>query len=116
MKKTVQLYETANGKAPVEKFLRTLAAKQLAKVLAAFKYVEQNETVPASVFCKMVNTDDLWEIRVKVDGNIFRFLSFFDGGRLIIVAHGFQKKTQRTPRQEIKTAEARKKEYLKREK
>jgi phage-related protein len=116
MKRTVQLYETTNGKAPVEKFLRTLTTKELAKVLAAFKYVEQGEAVPASMFCKMVSTDDLWEIRVKVDGNKFRFLSFFDAGRLIIVAHGFQKKTQKTPRQEIKTAETRKKEYFKRNK
>lgn len=78
------------------------------------KYVEETEAVPSTIFCKMVNTDDLWEVRVKVDRTIFRFLSFFDGGRLIIVAHGFQKKTQKTPLQEIRTAHARKKDYLKR--
>jgi hypothetical protein len=81
-KKQIQLYETFAGKAPVEKFIRALSQKEKAKVLATLKYVEENEGVPSTVFCKMVNTDDLWEIRVKVDRNIFRFLSFFDGGRL----------------------------------
>lgn len=116
MKRTIQFYETRAGKAPVEKFLRALTAKELSRVLAAFKYVEQNDTVPSSIFCKMVNTDGLWEIRVKADRKIFRFLCFFDGSHLIIAAHGFQKKTQKTPRKEIGTAESRKKEYLKRKK
>ena len=116
MIKTVKFYETTAGKAPVEKFLYSLTVKEQAKVLATFDYVEQMENVPSSIFCKMVNTDDLLEIRVKADRSIFRFLCFFDGGRLIIAAHGFQKKTQKTPPQEIKTAEARKKEYLKRKK
>jgi len=41
-------------------------------------------------------------------------LSFFDGAALVVVASGFQKKTQKTPQQEIKTAEARKKDYFRR--
>jgi len=45
--------------------------------------------------------------------DIFRFLSFLHKGRLVVVVSGFQKKTEKTPLQEIKTAEARKKEYLK---
>jgi len=37
---------------------------------------------------------------------------FFDQGQLIILANGFQKKTQKTPKSEIKMAEKLKKEYL----
>lgn len=116
MKKTVQFYESAMGKSPVEKFLRSLTAKEQAKLLATLEYVEETEVIPSSIFCKMVNADDLWEIRVKVDRKIFRLLCFFDGGRLVIAAHGFLKKTQKTPRQELKTATMRKKEYFKRRK
>ncbi|MBK9047550.1 MAG: type II toxin-antitoxin system RelE/ParE family toxin [Bacteroidetes bacterium] len=35
--------------------------------------------------------------------DIFRIFCFFDQGRLIVLANEFQKKTQRTPKFEIKT-------------
>jgi hypothetical protein len=38
--------------------------------------------------------------------------SFFDEGRLIILLNGFQKKTQKTPKNEIELAEKLKKQYL----
>jgi len=37
-----------------------------------------------------------------------------DGEKLVVLNHGFQKKTQKTPKKEIQVAEARKKDYLKR--
>lgn len=46
----------------------------------------------------------LYEIRVKVGNNIFRAFVFFDEGQLIVVANGFQKKTQKTPKNEIELA------------
>jgi len=36
-----------------------------------------------------------------------------DGGAVVVLFHGFQKKTQKTPQKEIKRAEAIKKEYFK---
>jgi hypothetical protein len=36
------------------------------------------------------------------------------GDNLVVLAHGFQKKTQKTPAGEIALAEARKRDYLKR--
>ena len=46
-------------------------------------------------------------------GNIFRLLGFFDGATLIILTNGFAKKTQKTPSEEIRLAEARKYDYFK---
>ena len=37
--------------------------------------------------------------------------SFFDEGKLVVLANGFQKKTQKTPRQEIDKALKIKEEY-----
>ena len=37
--------------------------------------------------------------------DIFRVFSFFDKGNLVILVNGFQKKTQKTPKSEIKMAE-----------
>jgi len=57
-----------------------------------------------------------WEVRVGFGNDIFRILVFFDGSQLIILNHAFQKKTQKTPKQAIKIAKARKQDYLKRKK
>jgi phage-related protein len=87
-----------------------------AKVIASFERIEEGGELPASLFCKMSGTSDLWEVRVKHSGDIFRFICFMDKGRLVVVLSGFQKKTQKTPSKEIATATQRKKDYLKRKK
>ena len=48
--------------------------------------------------------DGIYEIRVEYKSNIYRIFSFFDDGKLVILLHGFQKKTQKTPRKEIERA------------
>jgi phage-related protein len=39
------------------------------------------------------------------------FFVFFDHDNIVVVRHGFQKKTQKTPQKEIERAEIIKKEY-----
>jgi len=51
---------------------------------------------------------------VQVGKNIFRLLGFQEGMEFVILTNGFQKKTKKTPRQEIRLAEERKHDYLKR--
>lgn len=57
------------------------------------------------------NTDGLYEIRVQLGRDIFRLFCFFDKGQLVVLANGFQKKTQKTPRKEIIKAIKIKTEY-----
>lgn len=64
----------------------------------------------------MVNTDDIWEVRVRAGSDIFRLLGFHDGSELIVLSHAFQKKTQKTPRKAIQLAEERKLDYFRRKK
>ncbi|GMR25390.1 MAG: hypothetical protein BMS9Abin39_0685 [Ignavibacteria bacterium] len=78
--------------------------------------IEESHIVPKQYFKKLVNTDDIWEVRIISSSNIFRLLGFFDGGNLVILTNGFVKKTQKTPKKEIKLAEKRKKDYLERKK
>ncbi len=59
----------------------------------------------------MEGTDGLYEIRVQQGSDIFRIFCFFDDGKLIVLANGFQKKTQKTPKSEIEKALKIKKEY-----
>ena len=56
--------------------------------------------------------DGLFEIRVEVGSNIYRVFSFFDEGHLVILLNGFQKKSQKTPRNEIELALKLKKQYF----
>ncbi len=70
------------------------------------------EMVPKKYFNHIENSDGLFEIRAEVGSNIFRVFSFFDEGNLVILLNGFQKKSQKTPKNEIELAEKLKKEYF----
>ena len=67
--------------------------------------------VPRKYFDHLTGTDGLFEIRVQVGNNIYRIFCFFDKGNLVILLTGFQKKSQKTPKKEIKKAERLKQEY-----
>ena len=64
-----------------------------------------------SISSTFEGTDGLYEIRVKVGSDIYRIFCFFDKGQLVILLNGFQKKSEKTPRQEIERAERLKKQY-----
>ena len=70
------------------------------------------DRVPQKYFQHMEGTVGIYEIRVEIGSNIFRAFAFFDEGQLIVVANGFQKKTQKTPKNEIELAKKIKKEYF----
>lgn len=69
------------------------------------------ERIPKKYFEHLTGTNGLFEIRAEVGSNIFRVFCFFDEGNLVILVNGFQKKTQKTPRNEIELAEKLKKQY-----
>ncbi len=110
----ILFYETEGGKTPVIDFIEKISTKDAQKTAWVLKLIQELPAVPTKYFKKLRNTDDLWEVRISSGSNIYRILCFFDGENLIVLNHAFQKKTQKTPRQAIKTAEKRKKEYLKR--
>ena len=112
--RTIEFYRFANGASPIEDFLDSLNSKQAQKVVWVLRLIEELDRVPQQYFQKLVNTDDLWEVRVQFGGNIFRLLGFFEQGRLLILTHGFAKKTQKTPAQDIALATQRKNEQISR--
>ncbi len=116
MVREIIFYKTSGGRSPVRDFLETLPAKQAKKAAWVMGLVEEMDNVPGQYFQKMVNTDDLWEVRVKIGSDIFRFLGFFDGPKWVVLSHAFQKKTQKTPQQAIRLAEERKQDYFRRKK
>ena len=81
------------------------------KILWTFRVIEYVQLVPEEYLKHLEGTDGLYEIRIKQGSDIFRIFCFFDADRLVVLANGYQKKTQRTPRVEIEKALRIKKEY-----
>jgi phage-related protein len=92
-------------------FFNKQKAKVKDKILWTFRAVETLLIVPAGYLKHIENTDGLYEIRVQSGSDIYRIFCFFDEGNLIVIENGFQKKTQKTPKQEIDRALKIKKEY-----
>lgn len=77
-----------------------------------FKVLKTVQNVPTKFLDHITGTDGLYEIRIELDSNIYRIFCCFDKGNLIILFNGFQKKTQKTPKQEIEMALKLKDEYF----
>jgi phage-related protein len=112
--RTVHFYKTVDGKCPIQEFLDSLPAKAAQKATWVLKLLEDLDVVPASYFKKLVNTEEIWECRVQSGSNIYRLFCFFVGNSVVVLTHGFVKKSQKTPRQEIDRAEHYRREYLSR--
>ena len=74
--------------------------------------IATQDRIPEKFFKHLTGSDGIFEVRVEVGSDIFRVFSFFDKGKIVVLVNGFQKKTQKTPKSEIKMAEKLKKEYL----
>jgi phage-related protein len=85
--------------------------KVKSRILWTLKIIEDLDRIPEVYFKHLENTDGIYEIRVQSGTNIFRIFCFFDKNNIVVVGHGFHKKTQKTPFKEIERAEQIKKEY-----
>jgi len=79
------------------------------KVDYVLQIVISVQRIPTKFFKHL--EDGIYEIRVETGGNIYRIFTFFDDNKLVILLHGFQKKTQKTPRKEIEQAKKLRNEY-----
>ena len=82
------------------------------KIGYVFRVIKTVDKVPEKFLKHIEGTDGLYEIRVEVGSNIYRIFCCFDKGNLVVLFNAFQKKTQKTPKQEIALAEKLKREYF----
>lgn len=82
------------------------------KIIWTFDLIEELQRVPETYLKHLENTDALYEIRIQLGSDIFRIFCFFDQGQLVVLANGFQKKTQKTLKKEIDKALKIKEEYF----
>lgn len=75
-------------------------------------YQKSREINDTNILKKL--TDEIWEFRTRYDKEQIRLLAFWDSNlkSMIVCTHGFVKKTQKTPKSEIKKALEFRKKYL----
>ncbi len=98
------------------KFYKEQDEKVQEKIEYVLDLVRFERQVPKKFFKQLENTDGIYEVRVITTFKSIRILCFLDDGNLVVLVNCFIKKTQKTPRNEIKLAEKLKKEYLKNKK
>jgi phage-related protein len=94
-----------------DKFFVKQRQKVKDKIIWTFDLIENLQRVPELYLKHIESTEGLYEIRVQMGGDIYRIFCFFDQGQLVVIANGFQKKSQKTPKQEIEMALKIKGEY-----
>lgn len=93
-------------------FFNSLKPEVKKKLNWTLQLLSTIDRVPEKYFKHMTGSSGIFEIRVEVGSDIFRVFSFFDKGKLIILLNGFQKKSQKTPKNELELAEKLKKQYF----
>ena len=94
------------------KFYQNQNDKVKGKIQQVLELIKQVDRVPEKFLKHLSGTDGLYEIRVEYQSNIYRIFCCFDEGKLVILFNGFQKKTQKTPKNELDKAIELKKEYF----
>ena len=85
-----------------KEFYASLTEKQKDKIVYALMLLKK-EHVLSKKFIKHLR-EELFELRVECESNIFRVFFIFDEGNIVVLFNGFQKKSQKTPRKEINKA------------
>jgi phage-related protein len=109
---TIDYVELPNGRVPAREFVDSLDDKAAARIDAFIDRLRIYGNRMQGKFVKKL-TGDIFELRVKQFDRIFRVLFFFQPGMLIVIASGFQKKTEQTPPVEITRAEQLRKLWIK---
>ena len=92
-----------------EAFVETLEEEVERKIDYGLQLLKTQDRLSAKIV-KHVG-DGLYELRTEWDGNIYRVFFIFDNDNVVVLFNGFQKKSQKTPQNEIKKAQRIKKEY-----
>lgn len=94
-------------------FYKELDVKVKLKIQYVFELIKQVDKVPEKFLAQITGYNELFEIRIEYQSNIYQIFCCFDEGRLVVLFNGFQKKTQKTPKGEIDRAIRLKDEYFK---
>lgn len=103
----VRFYATNQGREPVREWLKSLPVDARKTIGGDLKTVQFGWPLGMPLVRKM--DAGLWEVRSTIDAGIARVL-FTTVGPVMVLLHGFVKKTARTPAGDLKLALRRMKE------
>ena len=104
-------YRSAAGSEPVRNWLKALSKDDKRIVGRDIATVEFGWPVGMPTCRSLTSRRGLWEVRSSLTGNrISRVLFFISAGQMILL-HGFIKKSQQTPDDDLDLAVKRKKEF-----
>ena len=110
---TVDNYRDTRGRAPVNEYLDTLQLPDRARVVRAIGLLEDYGPLLKMPHARHL-AGKIWELRIDGRPNSHRVLYAGVPGRKFILLHTFAKKTDKTPPDELATAQRRLADYLER--
>ena len=110
---TIVFYLDESESSPVADFLNGLDRKTRVRFVWSIEQLRLRNVQAREPLVRHLS-DKLWELRQESGKNIYRVVYVFAAGKLIVLIHGFQKKTQRTPRGELAVAQARFNDFVSR--
>jgi phage-related protein len=111
---SIVFYIEDNGDSPVEEFLESLDPKTQRRFAWSIEQLRVRNVSAREPLVRHLE-GKLWELREGSQTNIYRVIYCFFTGRQIVFLHGFQKKTQKTPRGELEVALRRLDNFLERQ-
>lgn len=101
---SILFYRSEAGSEPVRDWLKTLSAMDKKTIGEDIKTVQYGWPLGMPLVRKL--DKDLWEVRIHLVGRIARLLFTTHQGVMVLL-HGFIKKTQATPQEDLKLAHER---------
>ncbi|MCB4791931.1 MAG: type II toxin-antitoxin system RelE/ParE family toxin [Elusimicrobia bacterium] len=98
----IRFYRNERGNIPVMDFLEGLTQEVRAKLYKRMELLQQQGTMLRRPYADKLK-DKIYELRASFGRLEIRLLYFYSG-REIIITHGFFKKTNHVPEEEIQTA------------
>ena len=115
----IHFYADSRGRQPVYDWLKTIQQREpetFRKTIQLLSYLEENghriakKEIKRDDIKQLKGTDGIWQLRINQN----RLLYFYYAGNTIVLTSQFKKKQKKTPRNEIKRAERRKKKWVQR--
>lgn len=107
----IEFYRISEDNSPVLDWFKRQEPKVKAKIGRIFDLLEEQGIAVGMPYVKPLE-EKLYEIRVEQNTNIYRVIYFAWTGKQFIMLHGFQKKTQKTPKKDLQLALERMKDFL----
>ena len=104
----IYYFTTASGRRPAKEFIEEQSKEAQNKIHEAIDYLrEYGFHLEVKYLRRMSGVKGLWELRAKYQSDQFRFFLSKLAGREIVLLHAIIKKTAKTPKRDIQTAEKR---------